>query len=181
MNKVSYVYRSVWSATVMILLVDTEFQYLLNNLHLSSWKFRDDTIFQDGTNILKPLQPNIRLRGQPNNSASRKFSQIFGWYADLALGRLQQITSTLTTFQPLCGNTCPSKTNHSSSWLIKGGFPVMAEITRTLAANIRRQFFFVITIAASTRCLVQNFQLICYSQRVNATSQYNDSGSSTCS
>ena len=63
----------------------------------------------------------------------------------------------------------------------KGRFPVMAEITRILAANIRRQFFFVITTAASTRCVVQNFQLICYSQRVNATSQYNDSGSSTCS
>ena len=57
----------------------------------------------------------------------------------------------------------------------------MAEITRILAANIRRQFFFVITTAAFTRCLVKNFQLICYSQRVNATSQYNDSGSSTCS
>ena len=28
---------------------------------------------------------------------------------------------------------------------------------------------------------VQNFQLICYSQRVNATSQYNDSGSARCS
>ena len=44
----------------------------------------------------------------------------------------------------------------------------MAEITRILAANIRRQFFFVIANAASTRCLVQNFQLMCYSQRVNA-------------
>ena len=44
----------------------------------------------------------------------------------------------------------------------------MAEITRILSANIRRQFFFVIITAASTRCLVQNFQLICYSQRVNA-------------
>ena len=54
----------------------------------------------------------------------------------------------------------------------------MAEITRILAANIPSQFFFVITTAASARCLVQNFQLICYSQRVNATSQYNDSGSS---
>ena len=60
----------------------------------------------------------------------------------------------------------------------KGGFPVMAEITRILAVNICRQFFFV---TASTRCLVQNFQLICYSQRGNATSQYNDSGSSRCS
>ena len=69
----------------------------------------------------------------------------------------------------------------SCLWLNKGGFPVMAEITRILAANIRRQFFFVITTTASTRYLVQNFQLICYSQRVNATSQYNDSGSSTCS
>ena len=46
----------------------------------------------------------------------------------------------------------------------------MAEITRRLAVNIRRQFFFVIASTASTRCLVQNFQLICYSQRVNATS-----------
>ena len=54
----------------------------------------------------------------------------------------------------------------------------MAEITRILAAHIRRQFFFVITTTASTRCFVQNFQLICYSQRVNATSQDNDSGSS---
>ena len=53
----------------------------------------------------------------------------------------------------------------------KGGFPVMAEITPILTANIRRQFFFVINNAASTRCLVQNFQLICYSQRLNATSQ----------
>ena len=51
----------------------------------------------------------------------------------------------------------------------------MAEITRILAANIHRQFFFVTTTAASTRSLVQNFQLIRYSQRVNATSQYNDS------
>ena len=51
----------------------------------------------------------------------------------------------------------------------------MAEITRILAANVRRMFF---VITACTRCLVRNFQLICYSQRVNATSQYNDSGSS---
>ena len=62
-----------------------------------------------------------------------------------------------------------------------GGFPVMAKITRILAANICRQFFFVINTAASTRCFVENFQLICYSQRVNGTSQYNDSGSSRCS
>ena len=33
----------------------------------------------------------------------------------------------------------------------------MAEITRILAANIRKQFFFVTT---TTRCLVENFQLI---------------------
>ena len=57
----------------------------------------------------------------------------------------------------------------------------MAEITRILAANIRRKFSFVITTTASTRCLVENVQLICYSQRVNATSQYNDSGRSRCS
>ena len=66
--------------------------------------------------------------------------------------------------------------------VLKADFLSWQKITRILAANIRRQFFFVITTAASTRCLVQNFQLICYSQRVNATSQYNDSGgSSTCS
>ena len=57
----------------------------------------------------------------------------------------------------------------------------MAEIVRILAANIRRQFVFVIINTVSTHCLVQNFQLICCSQRVNATSQYNDSGSSRCS
>ena len=57
----------------------------------------------------------------------------------------------------------------------------MAKITRILAANICRQFFFVINTAASTRSLVENFQLICSSQPVNATSQYNDSGSSGCS
>ena len=59
----------------------------------------------------------------------------------------------------------------------KGGFLVMVEVTHILAANICRQFFFVITTTASTRCLVQNFQLIYYSQRVNAMLQYNDSGS----
>ena len=63
---------------------------------------------------------------------------------------------------------------------LKGIFPVMAKITGILAANICRQFFFVINIAASTRCLVEKIQLICYSQRINATSQYNDSGSSSC-
>ena len=56
----------------------------------------------------------------------------------------------------------------------------MAEITGILAANICRQFSFVIITPASTHCLVQNFQLIC-SQRVNATSHYNDSDSSRCS
>ena len=43
-----------------------------------------------------------------------------------------------------------------------------------MAETTRRQFFFVASTTASTRCLVQNFQLICYSQRVNATSQYNN-------
>ena len=57
----------------------------------------------------------------------------------------------------------------------------MAEITCILAANIYRQFFFIITTTTSNRCLVGNFQLICYSQRVNATWQYVDSGSSNCS
>ena len=56
----------------------------------------------------------------------------------------------------------------------------MAKITRILAANVCRQFFFVVNTAASTRCLVEKIQLICYSQRVNATLQYNDSGSSSC-
>ena len=36
----------------------------------------------------------------------------------------------------------------------------MAEITRILAANIRRQFFCVVTTTASTLYLAQNFQLI---------------------
>ena len=76
---------------------------------------------------------------------------------------------------------CPQTVKAINPKTIKGGFPVMAEITRILAANICGQFFFVIATAASTRCLVQNFQLICYSQRGNAKSQYNDSGSSTCS
>ena len=57
----------------------------------------------------------------------------------------------------------------------------MAKITRILSVDICRQFIFVITTAASTRYLVENFQLICCAQRVNATSQYNDSGSSRCS
>ena len=50
----------------------------------------------------------------------------------------------------------------------QGRFPVIVEVTRMLAANIRRQIFFVIATTASARCMAQNFQLICYSQRVNA-------------
>ena len=65
--------------------------------------------------------------------------------------------------------------------LYKGGFPVMTEITRITAANICRQVFFVITTTTSTRCLVQNFEPICYSQLVNATSQCNHSRGSKCS
>ena len=65
--------------------------------------------------------------------------------------------------------------------VFKDGFPVVSEIILKLAANICGQFFFVINTAASTHCLVQSFQLICCSQRVNTMSQYNDSGSSRCS
>ena len=57
----------------------------------------------------------------------------------------------------------------------------MAKITRILAVNIRRQFFFVITTRESTHSLVQNFQLICYSQQIHPASKYEDSGSSSCS
>ena len=57
----------------------------------------------------------------------------------------------------------------------------MAKITCILATNICRQFFFVIATAVSTHYLTENFQPICYSQRVNAMSQYNDSGSLRCS
>ena len=45
----------------------------------------------------------------------------------------------------------------------------MAEFTRIVSANIRRQFSFVIATAAITRCLVENFRLICFLQRVNDT------------
>ena len=58
------------------------------------------------------------------------------------------------TFHVSCTNA-----THKSFSALRGGFPVMAKITRILAANIRRQFFFVITTTVSTRCLVQNFQL----------------------
>ena len=58
----------------------------------------------------------------------------------------------------------------------------MAEITRKLAANTQRQFFFVIITTASARCLVENFRLTCYSQRINAMLQYGgDSGSTSFS
>ena len=52
------------------------------------------------------------------------------------------------------------KSNDSSTTNSKGRFPVMAEITCKLAANTRRQFFCASTATASTRCLVENFQLI---------------------
>ena len=65
----------------------------------------------------------------------------------------------------------------STKYLCSGGFPVMAKITRMLAANTRRQFFFV----TFHHCLIDNFQLICYLQRENATWQYVDSGSSSFS
>ena len=64
---------------------------------------------------------------------------------------------------------------------LKGRFPVMAEITRKLAANTRTHIFFVIITAASSRCLVEKFKLICYSKRVNARWQYVDGGSSSFS
>ena len=57
----------------------------------------------------------------------------------------------------------------------------MAEITSILLRIFGDNFSFVIITTASIRSLVQNFQLICYSQRVNATSQYSDSGNSRCS
>ena len=75
------------------------------------------------------------------------------------------------------GNYGPSYHSKKQIFWPLNGFPVMAKITRILAANICGQFFFVI----NTRYLVENFQLICYSQQVNATSQYNDSGSSRLS
>ena len=56
----------------------------------------------------------------------------------------------------------------------------MAEITRILTANIHRQFFGYHHNSEHS-LLGSNFQLICYSQRIYAMSQYNDSGSSRCS
>ena len=53
----------------------------------------------------------------------------------------------------------------------------MVETTRKLAASTYKQFFFIIVATATTRWLLGNFQLICYSQRVNDTRQYLDSGS----
>ena len=50
----------------------------------------------------------------------------------------------------------------------------MAELTHILAANTRRQFYLLSP-------LVEDFQLICFSQRVNATWQYDYSGSSNLS
>ena len=49
--------------------------------------------------------------------------------------------------------------------MAKGGFPVMAEITRILAANISRQFLFVIATAASTRCGAGNKEKLSVSTR----------------
>ena len=42
------------------------------------------------------------------------------------------------------------------------------------------QIFFVITTAACTRYSVENFQLICYAQRVNGRWQYDHSDWFTC-
>ena len=53
-------------------------------------------------------------------------------------------------------------------FFVKADFLSWQKSLRILAVNIREQFFFVIITTASTRCFVQNFQLICYSQRVNA-------------
>ena len=39
-----------------------------------------------------------------------------------------------------------------------GGFPLMAEITRILTANTRRQFSFVVTTTAKNCCLVGDFK-----------------------
>ena len=55
----------------------------------------------------------------------------------------------------------PNKLMWTRQMWLKGGFPVTANIICILAANICRQFFFVINTVASTICLVENFQLIC--------------------
>ena len=55
----------------------------------------------------------------------------------------------------------------------------MAQFTRILAVKTGKKFFFGITTAGtSTRCLAENFLLICYSQLINARWQYDDNGSS---
>ena len=88
----------------------------------------------------------------------------------------------LMIFQKLCSNNILRPLKFALlSCRSKGGFPVMEQSIEYPLRIFVDNFFFVINTAASTRCLVRNFQLICYSQRVNATSQYNDSGSSRCS
>ena len=62
---------------------------------------------------------------------------------------------------PWQGSLAATVTEFWSALIIKGRFPVIAEITHTLAVNTRRQFFFVVITTASTRCLFENFQLIC--------------------
>ena len=130
---------------------------------------------EDGQLLLRCFASNISMvctfscLKSGRQSFGRHFSRLEReWLFDISSGFVFQVFSQTFVFS-------------SSSSIREGEFPVIAKITRILTANICRQFFFVINTAASSCCLVENFQPICYSQRVNATSQYNDSGSSRCS
>ena len=59
-------------------------------------------------------------------------------------------------------------------------FHLWNQLFNILALQVFNTLIITIT-TASTHCVVQNFQLICNSQQVNAMSKYNDSASSRCS
>ena len=64
----------------------------------SWWRYIDDILM-----LWKgPRKPTKASTAE--YSASRKFNQIFGWYADFAVSGLRQITSTLQPFN-LCVGT----------------------------------------------------------------------------
>ena len=68
---------------------------------------------------------------------------------------------------PKCSELVNYEVQNSNRIKCLGGIPIMTEITRMLVLNTCRQVFSLITTTKSTRCLVEKFKLICYSQRVN--------------
>ena len=159
--------------------------YYITNLFCCFGKFLAYTLFLPSFHVFRHQMVKLNWGASPSplNTIviSRTLSKIGLKYTDICF-----LISCLNTSFRIANKEC-----HRNYLLISKEQHCRSPPLRRISCHGRSHsytrceyswtIFLCHPATASIHCLVENFQLICYSKQVNATSQYNDdSGSSRC-